>query len=662
MSCPSNFSRWQWGILLAGFFLSLLLPVVQIFHSSEISVLTHRSGAEWIRYPEAPHTLPRQVLTPTVFSKSISVEGFEDTAELELRAPGHVKLTVNGKTVWQRKWREGNWKKSGPIVVGRQLVPGRNLIVVEIDNPLGPHMFQLRSRAVTPPLQSDETWAVTQGNRPPARAVKVSEKSLPDAKTAYPTAAAALVRHGKLLGTLMAVFSLFFILGPQLRLKELIRWGPVCLLAGVTLIWGWLYVRVWTELPMRIGFDSGGHIGYVDFILEKGRLPLAHEGWSTFHPPLYYLLTSLCLGAVKIFSGTPAVISAAYRFIPFVCGLGHIFLCWALARCIFTDNSGKILLTVAAAAATPMNVYLSAYPGNEPLQSFLVGAAIVVTAHMLMRERALLGEALFIGALLGLAVLTKFTSLAAIPVIALFLGVKKTLIEKSPARDTLKYLTALIVPIVCITGWYFARNIAEYGRPVIVNWGLKDQLWWQDPGYHMPAYYLNFGAALVRPYFSAFLSFWDGMYSTFWGDGNLGGLAQLDEALQLGWWRFDLMTATYPLAVPATLMILLGFTACLRQGLGAGEIRRRWTLTFLATIAYTFIWFVAYATMRVPIFSQTKAFYCLSVMGPICVFFTLGFTATRDFLGARMGVLGKAILYGWLGTLLTVVYRTYGLG
>ena len=40
------------------------------------------------------------------------------------------------------------------------------------------------------------------------------------------------------------------------------------------------------------GYDAGAHAGYIVSLLEERALPHPYQGWSTFHPPLYYLLAS----------------------------------------------------------------------------------------------------------------------------------------------------------------------------------------------------------------------------------------------------------------------------------------------------------------------------------------------------------------------------------
>jgi len=41
--------------------------------------------------------------------------------------------------------------------------------------------------------------------------------------------------------------------------------------------------------PLQYAYDTGGHLEYIQIIAEEKRLPKVNEGWSTYHPPLYYI-------------------------------------------------------------------------------------------------------------------------------------------------------------------------------------------------------------------------------------------------------------------------------------------------------------------------------------------------------------------------------------
>jgi hypothetical protein len=112
-------------------------------------------------------------------------------------------------------------------------------------------------------------------------------------------------------------------------------------------------------------------------------------------------------------------------------------------------------------------------------------------------------------------------------------------------------------PALAVAGWFYARNLAEFGRPLVGNWDLPspDRIWWSAPGFHTPQYYLRFGESLVRPFYSGFVSFWDALYSTFWGDGFVAGRAGV-RARHLAW-NYQLMAAGYAFALPATALLLV---------------------------------------------------------------------------------------------------------
>ena len=74
--------------------------------------------------------------------------------------------------------------------------------------------------------------------------------------------------------------------GPSLKRPALV---VLVLLAAVQYAW-----NAWNVPPLT-GYDAGGHAGYILTLVEQGRLPHPMDprvGWSTFHPPLYYLAGS----------------------------------------------------------------------------------------------------------------------------------------------------------------------------------------------------------------------------------------------------------------------------------------------------------------------------------------------------------------------------------
>jgi 4-amino-4-deoxy-L-arabinose transferase-like glycosyltransferase len=188
-------------------------------------------------------------------------------------------------------------------------------------------------------------------------------------------------------------------------------------LAGAVLFWLSLFLSKFRFIPLGVGFDAPAHLVYVEYLLERGSLPTAAYGFSTYHPPLFYLLTAALHG---IFGAGTAV----YHAIPFLSGLSNIGLTAWLARRLWPDQALRPSLAIGAAALLPMNLYMSAYVSNEPLHASVVGGCIALATGILLSSRVKLRHLIALGLALAAALLTKFTSLALAPVIAFFVGLR----------------------------------------------------------------------------------------------------------------------------------------------------------------------------------------------------------------------------------------------
>jgi hypothetical protein len=252
-----------------------------------------------------------------------------------------------------------------------------------------------------------------------------------------------------------------------------------------------------------------------------------------------------------------------------------------------------------------------------------------------------------LGLLLGLAALAKFTALLLIPAAALAVGARSLAIDRAGFARSAGAVATLVAVIALAAGWFYARNWLLFGDPLIGNWSLPgdERRWWQQPGFHTPAYYASFGEALVHPYLSGFRSFWDALYSSFWGDGFIAG--RTDPARRHDFWCYEFMSAGYLVALPASLALLAGVARGTWLAVADPDPRRRVAHAFLLLAA----WSVALAfldlTLRLPFFSQAKAAYLLPAAPALAVWFALGARWLDEIL-ARRGLAGlRAALAGW---------------
>jgi hypothetical protein len=428
-------------------------------------------------------------------------------------------------------------------------------------------------------------------------------------------------------------------------------------LAAATLFWVSVYATRTSQLPVLMGFDIVGHLEYIDFLREQKRLPLATDGWSTYHPPLAYLLTSLVTGAVDL-GRESAAARWLYRLPMFLAGLGNVWIAYAVSRRLFRRDPLRTSLAVAFAALLPMNVYMSAYVSNEPLHSFLVSLSLLIACNLLQLAGSPTRHIAALALALGLAILTKFTSLVLVPLAALLLGVKLWLVDRLGWWRNASISAALLVAVASVGGWFYLRNWLLLGRPVVGNWDLPGNLvWWEQPGFHTLDYYTSFGFALHHPFFAGYHSFWDGIYSTFWGDGLVAGMIRLATRHEA--WNYEFMTLGYLLALPATLLLLVGFARALRFCGTGREAGPRLAMSLLIAFLYALCFALLAITLRLPYYAQAKAFYVLSAIVPLALVAALGLAWLPERLIGRRWLPLRMLYSGWLCTLAAVLVLSF---
>src|SRR5262249_9349004 len=153
-------------------------------------------------------------------------------------------------------------------------------------------------------------------------------------------------------------------------------------------------------------------------------------------------------------------------------------------------------------------------------------------------------------------------------------------------------ISVVVALVVC--GWYYFWVWLNFGTPLVGNWDVRSGFaWWQDHGYQAAAYFKGFGRTLINPWSSGMASFWDGLYSTLWGDGLLSGAGERSE---LAPWNWDLMAAGYWLAVVPTMVALAGAGACLWQLVR--HVSAEWLM--LLGLAASLLLAILFMSLKVP--------------------------------------------------------------
>jgi hypothetical protein len=410
------------------------------------------------------------------------------------------------------------------------------------------------------------------------------------------------------------------------------------------------------DIPTAVGFDANHHVKYVEYLREHWSLPLATDGWMMFHPPGYYLPTALLVEGVDR-SGSTSLLG--WKLLGGLAGLATALLCGALGARLFGSRSREAAFALGFGALVPMNVYISSYVSNESLHTALACAVVVLTLRGLREESPDSRWVLAWGAVVGAAVLTKYTAWIVASVAGFFLVVRWLLVERAPALAVARRAGLAGLLVLAMAGWFYARNLLHFGQAFPLNVDLPGEThqWWSQPGYYTWAFFLRFGGALAHPFLAGFHSAWDSFYSTLWGDGQLAG--QMVARARHPYWDWQLMATLYWLAVPATLMLFWGALRSLGLALRGHDPGLRAAHSFVLTLAYALFWSVLYMTLRQQDYGQTKSFYAMASIAPLAAFFALGCGGVDRWLEAEGHSWARALLYGWLGTCAGAVILTF---
>lgn len=615
----------------------------------DVVYLARDSRAEWITYASAPSDFARpRVGLETIFTRAFDLEHVEPGATIHVRFQRSGAVTVNGILFDFLDESDANWKKARSIDVSAALRPGRNEIVARARSSFGPPALWLAVDCGGPACRTDSSWRASLAGATdlPARlaATPMSEWSV-RADGVHPTAErlsarapdplTGLARRALHLGGFAVVAAAIVLAGGALLRRRAPKGFPtsfLLVLVAAAAIWAPLFVHN-RGLAPDLGFDYDTHGEYVQYILDRGSLPLADEGWEMFQPPLYYLVAA----AVTKLGGHARVDAdavQALRWIGFLAGALQVAFVVASLKLLFPDRPSRAIAGFVIVTFLPVQLYLYQYVTNEGLAAMLVSAAVYLTLRILARDDATFRSHALLGAVLGLAMLTKFSALIAVVAVGAVLAGRHFVRGAAGPRTIFRTIGALVLACLLVCGWHFLRVAIRFGNPFITAWDPATGFaWWQDPGYRVAGDYWRFGASLVQPVYGAAHSVPDGIYSTLWADGLVGGQSALAP-----WppWNYDAMSAGGLLAILPTLALLAGFVAALVRLVR--EPRADWFL--LVALFFLTGFAIVLVTLEVPAYAHAKAFFGSAALVPLCAVAALGL----DVLAARSRALRAIVL------------------
>ena len=296
--------------------------------------------------------------------------------------------------------------------------------------------------------------------------------------------------------------------------------------------------------PIYEATDEVRHVRYVRHLAVHQTLPVqVAEGprAQSHHPPLYYALAALVSGwvpvAEEVYYSPAANPFWAYRYwevghdnknqylhgrdemFPFrgitlavylmrwfsiLLGLGVVTLTYRVGRVVWPHRPALALGGAALVAFNPQFLYLSGAVGNDVAAALASTAVLLASLHLLSTGYSP-RRAATLGALLGLALLTKFNLVGLLAMIELAL-----LVVAVRSRDWRPFVQGNLVMLpvaAAISGWWFLRNQLLYGEPtgferVTELWGVRDPrsswgLAWSELPYLWSSLWGRFGYGQV---------------------------------------------------------------------------------------------------------------------------------------------------------------------
>ncbi len=387
-------------------------------------------------------------------------------------------------------------------------------------------------------------------------------------------------------------------------------------------------VRLYVALagPLMWGYDAWAHVAYVIFLDIYRAIPWADQGWSYFHPPLHY-----ALGGLLAQFGSADVLMRGLSLLGSAMSLGTALLAATLVGRISPHRKWLALAAYGFVAFWPAQLFMGPMPGNETTLTFLATAAMVWFIVGEISGRSSLWRDAVTGALLGLALLTKFNGALPLLAITAALGAR-ALMEPRMAGRLASRMAAIVGVALLISAPYFARNWLTLGDPIamsrpytLVSEVERDQ----PPGYRTLADYFYVSpkmfvdASPISPHLLH--SVWGTVYLNFWADNfrdSDQGRALDAELARRGSTQLMTVLGLLPTALAAAGLWLSVRDA--RRGRRIGAVLPLAILTGGALAAFAGFAWVA------PSWPSLKSSYLLILSLPFAVFATRAVEALAD--------------------------------
>jgi 4-amino-4-deoxy-L-arabinose transferase-like glycosyltransferase len=261
---------------------------------------------------------------------------------------------------------------------------------------------------------------------------------------------------------------------------------------------------------------EGGHLAH-----GEGFRRVFEDVPTAEHPPLF-----ICLLAVFDLLGADGFL--AQRLLLGLVGTATVVLVGLLARRVAGGRAG--LIAAAIAAVYPLLWLADGSLMSESLYGVLVVAALLVAYAY--RDARTAPRAAALGAVVGLAALTRGEALLLVPLLAIAVMARGAL----PVRTRMEHVGALVAAFAVVLAPWTVRNLTTFNKPVLISTN-SEGVW--------------VGANCHQTYYGPIIGLWD---FPCYGARPAGDEAQQSaEYRRRGWAYLRAHSGRVPLVLAARL-------------------------------------------------------------------------------------------------------------
>jgi hypothetical protein len=218
-------------------------------------------------------------------------------------------------------------------------------------------------------------------------------------------------------------------------------------------------------IPMHGAPDEFAHIWVIRFIKEHLYLPSYKEVLAGGASAVYGSLPQIGYIPHILFSLPFADFLFAARFASLLMGLVTLWAAFKIGRLLFKQNKFLSLALPILVILHPQFTFLHAYVNNDStacaLSSLIILAILETLQDGITHKRSL-----YLGILSGLCVLSKYSSLATIPVTILVL-IAAFFLHKNKVSIFISNLAIFALSGLAVSSWWFVRNYFEFNHDIL---------------------------------------------------------------------------------------------------------------------------------------------------------------------------------------------------